>query len=1085
MSYRHFFSLFCTLIIAPTSLGQVIYRSPTPSFQNPPLPPGGVIYGEPIPGSERIIGTERVIAQWSTTPTAPTTVTTPAIRTAPVTNSRSPINQGRIVSNAAGSGNRVSGNQVSGNRVSGNRRSTNPDFNRSTARNPNLSFVDAAPTRLAIASSTRQSSTRSSTSDSSTIQQASTRIDTRWQDPLDEARRAEYDFRSIAARVDPAISPLASENVDFVRRWIDAYQSLDGLTQKVAEAEQRVQTTTLDLEDADTKLKQYGLTPTIGLLLRHKKEQLTRWRASGVATTYSNQVLADIREKQLALELITVDGSRPFEQAADQLAAIGIAQTDRAWEPLRNQTADLLRRRYRWIRDLRSIYSEYHTQVGRLESAKQALAEIGTDYRRLIDRHIVWIRSGETIALSDFEKLDDAAEALFGSGRSDAIGATIGRKWQSNRGKMIAMLLWITLIAIARWRCRSWLLKIGDKKMLIRQSKAVRLAVAGVLTVAVSAAIPAMLYLISRWLGQGIVSASTLHASSGAAAAALVALAVELPRQSLRNNGLFDRHVDIELDGRSRAATYLSVVGFGFVLAAYIVTLSGLTDRGAWQDSFSRFGFIASMLLLAWTAHRSLRPVGGFAVPLVAKFGGSVIHRIRFVLYVIGVGMPLGLTVLSSIGYGYSANEILMRATISWIAVIGSAFLWPAIATSSSYAWRWLTGTMPPPKQFDQYGEVNPGRGQEGAVVGHLASHFLELKHQLAFMCQCGLVAAAVVAAGWLWWDVVPMAEVGNPVLWTVMDDVQLAPTGLVDVNAAAADGAAGLRDARDLRAAESDAGRWVAQTREITALHLALAIGVLFVAFQFAKLVPSLYDALVLQRVSFDEAMEHFTFVLCRFVLFGVGFLIACHLVGLRWQTVQWLAVGLMVGLGFGLQDVIRNLMGGLVVLFEKPAKLGDRISIGKWTGRVAVQKLRTTTLSDDEGREVIVPNQNFMSDEVINHRGAGRVQAVTIEVAVHRDERSADVCRSLTEWMIEQKQVLLSPAPQATLLFVGQKSQRIEVRVWINEELNATRFRESMLTVAQGKLRDAGLLASKQPKQTAGTKTESGDDEDWMRAA
>ena len=83
---------------------------------------------------------------------------------------------------------------------------------------------------------------------------------------------------------------------------------------------------------------------------------------------------------------------------------------------------------------------------------------------------------------------------------------------------------------------------------------------------------------------------------------------------------------------------------------------------------------------------------------------------------------------------------------------------------------------------------------------------------------------------------------------------------------------------------------------------------------------------------------------MLGRCLLFGFGVLIACSWVGVRWQAIQWLAVGLTVGLGFGLQDMVRNLFGGLIVLFEKPARLGDLITVGKVTGRVAEQKLRTT---------------------------------------------------------------------------------------------------------------------------------------------
>jgi small-conductance mechanosensitive channel len=285
----------------------------------------------------------------------------------------------------------------------------------------------------------------------------------------------------------------------------------------------------------------------------------------------------------------------------------------------------------------------------------------------------------------------------------------------------------------------------------------------------------------------------------------------------------------------------------------------------------------------------------------------------------------------------------------------------------------------------------------------------------------------------------------GNPVLWTVQDSVTQS---FVD-------------------AGGQKLSRTQVETTPITVLRLVLAAATLFVAFQLAKLLPGIFDALVLQRVNFDEAMEHLSLVLGRCLLFGAGCFLACRLVGLRWETIQWLAVGLTIGLGFAMQDIVRNLLGGLVVLFEKPARLGDLITVGNVTGRVAAQKLRTTVLSDEEGREVIIPNKNFVSQDVVNWMGAGRLKAIPIEVAVTRDERPADVCRMLQQLLVEQPDLLLSPAPQATLVCVSQQSQRIELRAWVEEYQDVSRHREILTTTVLNFLLEKNLLAPNQPRQ------------------
>jgi potassium efflux system protein len=475
------------------------------------------------------------------------------------------------------------------------------------------------------------------------------------------------------------------------------------------------------------------------------------------------------------------------------------------------------------------------------------------------------------------------------------------------------------------------------------------------------------------------------------------------------------------------------------VLSAYVVTLSGQIDHGVWNGSVTRLGMFAILLLVAWTAHLALKPNGGFLEPLVQHFGGQILHRIRYLLYALGVGFPLAMIALCALGYQFTTTEIIKRAGLMFAATVLGATLWSAVKILSSWAWHALTGTQQE-NQNDEYVGRKPAR-----VSGALAEHALELKHQIAFLGQCALLLAALASIGWLWIDVFPNVRMGNPVVWTVQETVQQA---VLDGNG-------------------QSVNRAVIETKAITLLHLVLAGAALFVSFQLAKLLPGIFDVLVLQRVNFDEAMEHLSLVVGRFVLFAIGCFLTCRLIGLRWETIQWPAVGLAIGLGFALQDVMRNLLGGLVVLFEKPARLGDLITVGNVTGRVSAQKLRTTVLSDEEGREVIVPNKNFVSQDVINWMGAGRLSVIPIEVSVTRDERPADICRMLQQLLVEQQELLLSPAPQATLVCVSQTSQRIELRAWVEENQDAMRIRDSLKRTVLHYLAEKNLLTPQQPRQ------------------
>ncbi len=856
---------------------------------------------------------------------------------------------------------------------------------------------------------------------------------------IDAARHTAMQLRMKSFPTHPVVSELAFTNASLIEQWTELAESCNMLSGRVVDASAKLQSATHDFEDVSYKLRQNGLTSTLGLLLSHKKSQLEDWQIDGSAGHRLNDEIKRFRSKQLENEVVKFDGSDIARQTNAILVASGVDFSHVDHAQLSVLIPSMLSERSDWLQMLTRGYNDHRQKLGELDSIASAFGKLIGDYRQLIDRNVTWIRSTDPIAIADVRKFRAGVSSLLEPRRSEDFGYSLKQKWNNNPGSGLMFLGSILAILVLRIIAKIWLVGIGRRKRMRETTSDARKCAASLLTIAITLSIPSVLYLVARWLGTGFVTESILHASVAMYAASFAAILIETPRQLLRTNGFLEKHLNLELPRRQRAMAYLQLIGMGLVLAAYVVTLSGQIDHGIWSGSVARLGMFAILLLIAWTAHLALQPNGGFLEPLVEHFGGKILLRIRHLLYAFGVGFPLAMIALCALGYQFTATEIIKRAGLMFVATALGATLWSAVKILSSWAWHALTGTHQE-RQNDEYVERKPAR-----VSGALAEHALELKHQIAFLGQCALLLAAIASIGWLWIDVFPNVRMGNPVVWTVKETVQQT---VLDGNG-------------------QTVNRAVVETKSITLLHIALAGAALFVAFQLAKLLPGIFDVLVLQRVNFDEAMEHLSLVVGRFVLFGIGCFLACRLIGLRWETIQWPAVGLAIGLGFALQDVMRNLLGGLVVLFEKPARLGDLITVGNVTGRVSAQKLRTTVLSDEEGREVIVPNKNFVSQDVINWMGAGRLSVIPIEVAVTRDERPADICRMLQQLLVEQRELLLSPAPQATLVCVSQTSQRIELRAWVEESQDATRIRESLKRTVLHYLAEKNLLAPQQPRQ------------------
>ncbi len=891
---------------------------------------------------------------------------------------------------------------------------------------------------------------------------------------LQDAQRQADDYRRLAATMTQPLNELALENVQLIDQWLDLANSQQLLLNRLNQAQRSLENARHDLEDVKSKLELYGMTTTVGMLLQNKREQLRQWQLDLSADRFAANELSRTRQQQLQLEMLRFDGSDPVTQSVQFLFERGLISDNVAALPPRgtnpssvnlnsstynsaslsvaglnnqNLLAEVqsqLRGRNQWVLSLKQGYADYQQRLSELDSVVNEQAQLYTSYRSLIDRKIIWIRNGAGFAFSQIAQFDEGYEALFSTPRSADLGYALKHKWTANPIRGASMLCWVSVILLVRLLARRALIAIGGRKWMREASKDSRKAVAGVLCLLAAFAIPSVLYLMANWMSGDLAFEATQQVANALYAAAIVALFVEVPRQLLNNCGLVDKHIAVELPRRPRALAYMTLVGAGLVMSAYLVSMLSEIDHGIYRDSSARITLILALLLVAWTFHLALRPAGGALEPLVATLGGTLLHRVRVAVYLAAIALPLGLILLLGLGYAFTVNQLIQRAIVTFVGALVIGTLWTSISVFMSLLWLQLTG-IETTRRHDAYGPIHDRKPAAKQVAGVLAEHNLELKHQLKFLSQCGLTIGIVGALGWVWIDVFPNLRLGNPVVWTVQREVAQAATNFAGPPTLAAQVVA----------------------EPITVLHLIAAAVTLFVSFQLAKLLPGLLDALVLQRVSYDEAMEHFLLVLGRCVLFGSGCLIASQWIGLQWQTVQWLVVGLAIGVGYGLQDVVRSLLGGLIVLFEKPARLGDLITVGKVTGRVASQKFRTTTVADADGREIIIPNKNFVNEEVVHWMGSGRLKSIRLEVAVNRDQRPSDLCRALQQLVTEQPETLLTPAPQATLVCIGKVSQRIEIQAWIEDHLNAERYRDNLLREVLEFLRGKEWLVPGQPTQ------------------
>jgi small-conductance mechanosensitive channel len=171
------------------------------------------------------------------------------------------------------------------------------------------------------------------------------------------------------------------------------------------------------------------------------------------------------------------------------------------------------------------------------------------------------------------------------------------------------------------------------------------------------------------------------------------------------------------------------------------------------------------------------------------------------------------------------------------------------------------------------------------------------------------------------------------------------------------------------------------------------------------------------------------------RYILMVLGFTIILQFLGVDLSALTIIASALGVGVGFGLQNITNNFVSGIIILFERPIKVGDRIEVADVSGDVVKISMRSTTILTNDNIAIIVPNSEFISSTVINWSHTDRNVRFNFPVGVSYKSDPEVVRKILLEVAQKNDGVLKKPAPDVLLNEYGDSSINFTLRVWTSE--------------------------------------------------
>ncbi|MDX1268688.1 MAG: mechanosensitive ion channel, partial [Oceanisphaera sp.] len=172
-----------------------------------------------------------------------------------------------------------------------------------------------------------------------------------------------------------------------------------------------------------------------------------------------------------------------------------------------------------------------------------------------------------------------------------------------------------------------------------------------------------------------------------------------------------------------------------------------------------------------------------------------------------------------------------------------------------------------------------------------------------------------------------------------------------------------------------------------ISLKDLVIALFVVVLTWITARNLPGLMELSLLQHLDLSPGTGFAITTISKYLVLMIGAFTTFAMLGIDWSKTQWLVAALSVGLGFGLQEIFANFVSGLIILFEKPIRIGDTVTIRDLTGTVSKIKTRATTIVDWDRREIIVPNKAFITEQFVNWSLSDAITRVKLLVRVRLD--------------------------------------------------------------------------------------------------
>jgi potassium efflux system protein len=632
------------------------------------------------------------------------------------------------------------------------------------------------------------------------------------------------------------------------------------------------------------------------------------------------------------------------------------------------------------------------------------------EYKDYLEQELLWLQDSEIVGVRELMNLPEAISWFAGRQKWGRVVENVQAAfWQQTVLWVIVLSGGTLLLASRRWRYRK--LVLLSKNVGHTKNDSIFLTLRGLfLTLILAADVPSVM----GFVGYQLTLVSESQEFSTAIGKGLINAAVKLVQlrfllQLFRENGLAQLHFGWKPEIGASMHRMLLWLMWLVVPAAFLYASLQESLIIDYTDSLGRLAYMMMMLsgglFTAWL----LRPSGALFTTLKRQASESLIVRAWPIWYVLAIGILFCLGGIAAVGYYYTAlilDQPVQRTIILALVLI--------ITSNILVRWLLIRRRRMEHDQFLKHQEeqtqavegaqadtANKVTGTDGEAVavqpptidyGKIEDQYMALLRFITFI-------AASIGLWVIWAEGLPVLNtLQNFEIWSYSvgsgDEIRTITVTLEDLLISII----------------------VATTMVVTALNL-----------------PGILEVTIFSRLKPDIGTRNFIVTLSRFIVIGIAVFVTFQTIGLHWSKLHWLIAALGVGLGFGLQEIVANFVSGIILLIERPYRVGDVVTVGAVSGTVTNIQIRATTVTDWDLRELIVPNKEFIAGQLINWSLSDPITRIVIPVGIAYGSDTELAEQLILKVARKHTDVLEKPEPTALFISFGDSSLQFELRVFI----------------------------------------------------